>query len=132
MNYSKSQNLSLLILRLIIASIFIAAGYGKFPMWSGNPYNLGSFDLNMMKFLSIAEPLGALALILGMFTRLAATCLAIVLAGAIYYCLVVYKLGFFPAGASGWSFPLCILGGCIILATFGAGGLSVDAARGKK
>jgi len=132
MTYAKSQNLSLLILRLIIAAIFIAAGYGKYPMWSSNPYNLGSFDLNLTRFLSIAEPLGALALILGMFTRLAATCLAIVMAGAIYYCLVVYKLGFFPAGSPGWSFPLCIMGGCIILATFGAGGLSVDASRGKK
>jgi putative oxidoreductase len=132
MTYSKSQNLSLLILRLIIASIFIAAGYGKFPMWSGNPYNLGSFDLNLTRFLSIAEPLGALALILGMFTRLAATCLAVVMAGAIYYCMVVYKLGFFPAGTAGWSMPLCIMGGCIILATFGAGSWSVDASRGKK
>lgn len=132
MNYSKSQNLSLFILRLIIAAIFIAAGYGKFPMWSGNPYNLGSFDLNLTRVLSIAEPLGALALILGLFTRLASTLLAIVMAGAIYYCLVVYKLGFFPAGSAGWSFPLCILGGCIILATFGAGGWSVDASRGKK
>lgn len=132
MNYSKSQNLSLLILRLIIAAIFIAGGYGKFPMWSGNPYNLGSFDLNLTRFLSIAEPLGALALILGLFTRLASTLLALVMAGAIYYCLVVYKLGFFPAGTSGWSFPLCILGGCIILATFGAGGWSVDASREKK
>jgi len=117
---------------MIITSIFISSGYGKFPMWSGNPYNLGSFDLNMMKFLSIAEPLGALALILGMFTRLAATCLAIILAGAIYYCLVVYKIGFFPAGAAGWSMPLMILGGCIVLMAFGAGGMSVDAARGKK
>jgi putative oxidoreductase len=132
MNYSKSHNLSLFILRLIIASIFIAGGYGKFPMWSGNPYNLGSFDLNLTRFLSIAEPLGALALILGLFTRLAATCLAIIMAGAIYYCLVVYKLGFFPAGTAGWSFPLCIMGGCIILAAFGAGSWSVDAARGKK
>jgi putative oxidoreductase len=132
MTYSKSQNLSLFILRLIIASIFVAAGYAKFPMWTSNPYNLGSFDLNLTRFLSIAELLGALGVLLGIFTRLAAACLAIVMAGAIYYCVVVYKLGFFPAGSAGWSFPLCIMGGCIILATFGAGSWSVDASRGKK
>jgi putative oxidoreductase len=132
MNYSKSQNLSLLILRLIIAAVFAYAAYGKFPFWTGNPYNLGSFDLNLTRFLSIAEPIGALALILGLLTRLAAACLAIIMAGAIYYCIVVYKLGFMPANSSGWGFNLCVLGGCIILMAFGAGGLSVDASRGKR
>jgi putative oxidoreductase len=131
MTYSKSQNAALLILRIVIAAIFFVAGYAKFPFWSGNPYNLGSFDLNLTRFLSIAEPLGGLAILLGFLTRWAALGLAIIMAGAIYYSKFVYGIGFVTPTSAGWDYPLCILAGCIILVAFGAGGWSVDASRGK-
>ncbi|MEO5564558.1 MAG: DoxX family protein [Chitinophagaceae bacterium] len=131
MTYSKSQNAALFILRIVIAAIFFVAAYSKIPFWSGNPYGLNSFNLNLTRFLSIAESLGALAILLGFLTRWAAIGSAIIMVGAIYYSQFVYGIGFVTPTSAGWNFPLCILAGCIILIAFGAGGWSVDASRGK-
>lgn len=131
MNYSKSQNAALLILRMIIAAIFFVAAYGKFPFWSSNPYNLGSFDLNLNRFLSIAECLGGLAILIGFLTRLTATCLAIIMLGAIYYTTYVFHIGFVTPTSAGWNFPLSVFAGCIILMAFGPGAWSVDSSRNK-
>ena len=80
-----------------------------------------------MKLLSIVEPLGALALILGFLTRLAASGLSIIMVGAILVTQFVMQVGFATPTGPGWNFPLAVLAGCITLIAFGAGRWSVDA-----
>jgi putative oxidoreductase len=130
--YTKYQNTALFILRLIIAAIFIAAAYAKFPLWSFTPEGMSPIMLNLMKFLSIVEPLGALALIFGFLTRWAAGGLAVIMVGAIYFLQFVGGIGFTAAAAPGWNFPLAILAGCIILNAFGPGRWSIDFQRGSR
>lgn len=126
------QNIALLALRLIIAMIFLYAGYAKLFIWSGTPEGVSLNMANLIKFLSIVEPLGAVALIAGFLTRLASSGLAIIMAGAIYFLYSTMNVGLFttPQGA-GWDYNLLILGGCIALAAFGAGKWSVDAMQKK-
>jgi len=124
-SYTTFQNFALLILRAIIAAIFLVAGINKYDYWSVIP---GGFDLFMTKFLTFAEPLGAVALLIGFLTRIASGCLLIIMLGAIGYALFRYHSGFMSS-SGGWSFPLMILGGCLILMAFGAGGWSIDANR---
>ncbi len=81
----------------------------------------------LMMFLSIVEPIGALALIIGLLTRLASLGLAIIMVGAIFVTQFMMHIGFVTQTGAGWNFPLITLAGCIVLMTFGAGMYSVDA-----
>ncbi len=132
MKYTKNQNVSLLILRIVTAAIFLVAGYYKFSFWSAKPEGMSVSMVNLMKFLSVAEPLGALAVLAGFLTRWAAAGLAIVLLGAIYVTKFSYGIGFVTPTGAGWNFPLAVLASCFILIAFGAGNWSVDDSRRKQ
>lgn len=126
--YRNSQNFALLLLRMITASIFFVAGYLKFPFWKAVPpgMQMSSFLLFTTKLLAVVEPLGAIAILFGFLTRIAAWGLIIIMLGAIYVAQIVYGIGFVTPTSPGWNMPLAVLGGCIILAAFGAGQWSID------
>ena len=121
------QSATLLIVRLIVATIFLFAGYAKWFFWSAPPAGISTPLVVLFKFLSIVEPLGALALILGILTRWAATGLAIIMVGAIVVLHFTMQTPFFtsPQGL-GWDYNLIILGNCLILVVFGGGSWSMD------
>ena len=124
----KFQDATLLILRIIIAIIFFHAGIAKLFLWSIEPMEgLPVWLHYMMLFLSIAEPIGAAALVAGFLTRTAAACLAIIMVGSIPVSHFLMGVPFFTAPQlPGWDANLMILGGCLALAAFGAGRWSVD------
>ena len=130
--YTKYQSASLLILRIITAAIFYVAAYYKFPFWSHVPAGTSAFMLFTTRLLSIAEPLGATAVLLGFLTRLASWGMIIILLGAIYVSQFVYGIGFVTPTSPGWNFPLAVLSGCLILTAFGAGKWSIDFNKGRK
>lgn len=121
-----------LVLRLAVASIFFYHGYQKFGLWGATPEGMAAGQVMLMKFLSIAEPLGALALLLGVFTRLASLGLALIMIGAIYMKAMTWGVGFATPQGPGWEFDLIILAACIALIFDGAGKYSLDAMMGKK
>lgn len=124
--YTNYQNTALFVLRLITASIFYVAAYFKFPFWSMEPEGMSAFLLFTTRLLSIAEPFGATAVLIGFLTRWAASGLVIIMIGAIYVTQFVLGIGFVTPTAPGWNMPLAVLGGCLILAAFGAGSWSID------
>jgi uncharacterized membrane protein YphA (DoxX/SURF4 family) len=130
--YTKYQNAALLALRIITAAIFYVAAYVKFPFWSNAPEGMSAFLLFTTRLLSIAEPLGATAILLGFLTRLAACGLTIILIGAIYVTQFVFGIGFVTPTSPGWNMPLAVLAGCIILIAFGAGRWSIDNRKGRE
>src|SRR4030095_15005103 len=130
-SYTKFQNASLLILRIVAAAMFYVAGYYKFPFWSTVPPGTSSFMLFTTRLLSIAEPLGATALLFGFLTRLRSVGLIIILLGAIYVSQFVFGIGFIMPTSPGWNFPLSLLAGCLVLTAFGAGRWSIDNTRNK-
>lgn len=120
----------LLALRLAVGSIFLIHGIGKWSFWGMMPGDqMSAGMLNLMKFLSIVEPLGGLALILGFLTHYAALGLAIIMVGAIYFKMFVFKLGFVEQAATGWEFDLALLGGNLALFFLGAGRMAIDKLR---
>lgn len=116
-----------LILRVVIGAIFLYHGYQKFGLWGATPEGMAAGQVMLMKILSIAEPLGGLALILGVLTRLASLGLAIIMVGAIYMKAVSWGIGFAGAQGAGWEFDLVLLAGCLVLLFEGAGRYSVEA-----
>ncbi|HET9823956.1 MAG TPA: DoxX family protein [Chitinophagaceae bacterium] len=125
--YTKYQNAALLFLRIVTAAVFYVAAYFKFPFWSHALEGISAFMLFVTRLLSIAEPLGATAILIGLLTRCAALGLIIILLGAIYVSQFVYGIGFVMPTSPGWNFALSVLAGCIILGAFGPGKWSFDA-----
>jgi putative oxidoreductase len=129
--YTSYQDVVLLAVRLITGAIFLYAGYAKLPFWSATPPGMSEGMANLTKFLSIVEPLGALAILLGFLTRWAAGGLSIIMVGAIFYLQFVMHIGFATPTGPGWNFPLMVLAGCLVLLTFGPGRWSAKANKGQ-
>jgi putative oxidoreductase len=126
----KFQDTSLLILRIIIAIIFLFAAYAKYGYLSAGAPGSSPGMIKLLWFLTVVEPLGAIALIIGFLTQWAATGLAIIMVGAIYTLKFTMGIALFTQpGAVGWDYNLLILGSCLILIAFGAGKYAVDARK---
>jgi len=126
----KFQNVALLLLRFIIAAIFLFSGTAKWIFWSGLPAGMPAMSdamLNLMKFLSIVEPLGAIALIVGFLTWWASLGLAIIMVGAMYVLHFQMQVPFFSVQIPGVDYVTLILVGCLVLLAFGPGKWALDA-----
>jgi putative oxidoreductase len=124
------QNLALLLLRIVVGAVFLWAGHAKWFVWSGVPEGMPGMTpamVNLTKLLSIVEPLGALALLLGFLTRWAATGLAIIMTGSLYFVYFMFHVGIFTSEkGTGMDYNLLILAGCVVLLAFGPGPFSAD------
>lgn len=130
--YSIFKDGVLLIMRLIIAAVFLFAAYAKLSFWSTVPFDTSPMMVNLIKLLSIVEPLGALALIVGFLTRWAAGGLAIIMVGAILVLSITAQTAFFTSSeGTGLDYNALLLLGCLTLLVFGPGKWSIDALHAK-
>lgn len=96
-------------------------------MWKMEPSEqMPAQMLSLMKFLSIVEPLGGLALITGFLTQVAAVGLGVIMLGAINTKIKMMKVKFFMQDNTGWEFDFVLLFGCITLLLTGAGKIALD------
>lgn len=121
----KFSDAALLIARLAIGVIFIYHGTAKWSMEDPSA---------IMSILKYAEPLGGVALILGVLTRLASLGLSIIMLGAIYMKSTGFgQTSFDLIGAfDNWKYDLAILACCLMLVTMGAGKVALDSMISKK
>jgi len=126
------QNAVVLVGRILLSIIFITAGYGKLTGLGGTAGYFGSMGLPVPMLTAIlvtaVELLGGIAILVGFFTRPAAYVLAL-------FCVATAFIGHGDFSVAGndihFMKNLAIAGGFLVLATFGAGTLSVDAKRGR-
>lgn len=112
-------------LRIGVGVIFLVHGYQKNKYWKQQPsVEMPAKMLNLMKFLSIAEVLGGLAILFGFLTQLAAMGLGIIMVGAAR--MKMTKWGKKFTGDGGWELDFMILSACMALYFFGAGAYGLD------
>jgi putative oxidoreductase len=135
--FEKLQSPLALTARVLLALLFVPAGFSKIAGFAGTVGYIGSVGLPLPQLgavIAIAVELGlGLALLVGFQTRIAALVIAVftVAAGVFFHAF--------------WSMPaeqvminqimfmknLAIAGGLLALVAFGPGALSLDAKRGK-
>jgi putative oxidoreductase len=116
---------ALLALRLGVGVTFLVHGIQKSAMWKMQPSaQLPAGMLSILRLLSIVEPLGATAVLVGFLTQAAAAGLAIIMLGAIRLKAVQMHRHF--TGDGGWELDFMLLAAAIALFISGAGKLSLD------
>ncbi len=118
-----SQDVVLLLLRVAVGAVFLGHGFLKRGLWKSKEKQPQG---GLFKLLSVCEPLGGLALVLGFLTPWAALGLGIIMLGALYHNIFVWKKPF-SAVPSGWEFDAVLLAVLVGLLSLGAGAYSLDA-----
>jgi putative oxidoreductase len=115
----------LLALRLGVGITFLVHGSKKRAMWKMQPSaQLPAGMLSLLRVLSVAEPLGGLATVVGLLTQVAAVGFILVMLGAIRLKVTQMHKGF--SGEGGWEFEFLLLVGAIALLFLGAGRFALD------
>lgn len=125
-----SNNMQLLIGRVLLSIIFIMAGFGKLTSVAGTAGYMASLGIpipGLTVWLVIAlELLGGLAILFGFFTRYTAWALAA-------FCVASGYLAHFQPEdqmqMTSFMKNLALAGGFLALAAAGAGSFSIDARR---
>lgn len=119
----------LLVLRLALGASFLAHGKLKWAMWKMKPSEkMPAPMLGILRLLSICEPLGAVGVIAGFLTQLAALGLALVMLGALNLKIRTMKVPYLVMERGGWEFELLLLAMAVSLIFGGAGAFSLDRA----
>jgi len=98
----------LLALRLMVALVFIASGWGHVTKSEERSKSIG-MSQGFTIFLGLAEMAGALGVAFGILTQLAALGLILVMLGAIQKKIFVWHTGFWGEKAYGWHYELMIV-----------------------
>jgi putative oxidoreductase len=125
--FTSFRSFGLLCIRIALGSIMIAHGMMKWGMWNKEPNEqLSAGMLTVFKILSISEPLGGLALIIGFLTLFASIGLLISMTGALYMKIFVMHAPFINMKGAGWEFDILIIASLLCLVFNSAGKISLD------
>ena len=108
-------------LRAAVGVVFIVHGSGKF-----NPGFLGFMEMlglppEMQIPIALAETVPGILLLIGVFTRLSASLISIVMLGAIFYVKQAGSL----TGERGFELDLILLAACLVVMIAGPGRISI-------
>lgn len=98
-----------LLLRLMVAIIFAASGWGHLKDPEGRSKSIG-MSKGFTVFLGVAELAGALGVAFGVLTQFAAAGLILLMLGAIQKKMFLWKTGFWGKhGTDGWHYDLMLV-----------------------
>ena len=131
------QNVATLAGRILLALIFITSGLGKIGGFEGTVGYIASKGLPVASVVAaltiLVELGGGLAVLFGFLTRWAALALAVfsLLAGFIFHAYWGVPADQVMGQQINFWKNVSIAGGFLVLAAFGAGGISIDAKRAR-
>ena len=105
---SRFTDLGILLLRLMVALIFVSSGYSHLKNPEERAKSIGMSKAFTI-FLGVAELAGALGVALGVLTQLAAFGLILLMLGAIQKKIFVWRTGFWGEKSDGWHYDLMMI-----------------------
>jgi len=117
-------HLSLFLLRVMVAAVFGTSGYSHLKSPRERAESIG-MSVGFTVFLGIAELAGSMALVLGVLTQWAALGLILIMFGAIYKKIVVWKTGFWGEKSMGWHYDLMFVVMNLVILCTGGGQIAV-------
>jgi putative oxidoreductase len=113
-------DLSLLLLRLMVAAVFVTSGWNHVKDPKERAKSIGVSPAVAM-LLGVAEFAGGLGVALGVLTQLAAIGLILIMLGAIQKKIFVWRTGFWGTKVSGWHYDLMLVLMNVVIACTGGG-----------
>ena len=105
---ARFTDLGLLLLRLMVALVFIDSGYRQLKDPEARSKSIG-MSKGFTIFLGIAEVAGGLGVAFGVLTQLAAFGLIAIMLGAIQKKIFVWHVGFWGEKPYGWHYDLMFI-----------------------
>lgn len=118
LNYS---SIGILLLRFMVGIIFAYSGWSHLKDPQGRSKSIG-MSKGFTIFLGTGELAGALGVIFGVLTQLAAAGLILVMLGAIQKKMMVWHTGFWGKGSQGWHYDLMLVVMNIVIIVTNGGG----------
>ena len=119
---SKLHDITHLGIRLVIGTIFIVQGSGKFnPGVAGWLTSIG-LPAELQIPIALAETIGGILLIVGVLSRVSSSILSIIMLGAIFHVKGASNL----TGEGGYALDLMLLAGTLLIITAGPGRFSIS------
>jgi putative oxidoreductase len=116
---ARFTDLALLLLRVMVGFVFVTSGWSH-ARHSEERSKAIEASRSFTIFLGVAEFLGGLAVVVGVFTQLAAIGLILVMLGAIQKKLFKWHTGFWGEKTFGWHYDLLfVVMNLVILTTNG-------------
>jgi putative oxidoreductase len=100
-------DVALLLLRLMVAAVFLTSGYHHLKDPKGRAESIGTSPA-FTAVLGAGETLGSLGVATGVLVQPAAIGLILIMLGAIQKKIFVWKTGFWGEKASGWHYDLML------------------------
>jgi putative oxidoreductase len=118
----KIHDIAFMGLRSVIGAIFIVQGSGKFsPRTADFLTNMG-LPAELQIPIALAETIGGILLILGVFSRISSSILSVIMLGAIF----VVKGASNLTGQGGVALDLMLLASCLVIIVMGPGRVSIS------
>ena len=114
------SDLSLLLMRLMVAAIFATSGWNHLKDPKGRAASIGA-SVGLTVVIGAAEVAGGLGVAFGVLTQIAALGLVLVMLGAIQKKIFVWHTGFWGEKNSGWHYDLIMVVMNLVIATTGGG-----------
>ena len=123
LSQNKLHDIANMGMRAVIGVIFIVHGAGKFNEGFVGFLTGGlGFPAEMQIPIALAEMVPGILLLIGIFTRMSASLLSIIMLGAIFYVKQAGSL----TGERGFELDLILLASCLVVIVAGPGRVSVS------
>ena len=114
------ENLALLLLRVVLSLVFLSSGWShvRDPAARGESIGLpagATFGLGALELVA------GVSVALGLFPRAGALMIILVMLGAIYKKVVVWKTGFFGDDNGGWYYDVLYASAALVVLATGGG-----------
>lgn len=119
------SDLAFLILRVVIAAIFIYHALPKLKNASGMSQVMG-MPAGMIFMLGLVESVSSVGMLFGVYIQVAAFLLAMVMVGAIYFKMAKWHVPFGAMDKTGWEFDLILLAASIFILVSGGGAIGIQ------